>query len=146
MGNVWGIANPVGLPATYNPTGDINCPAGVSTTVITTGPLAALNPGDYYPYAVVMCGFLLGGTPPTNLRVNLNMGGGALDWFDWNVGLLAAAAPLFGTVVLVGPNSGSAWVGPGSTINIGVNPTGQAVTFKLLGSGARIALYRGPDA
>lgn len=146
MGNVWGIANPTGVPAPASIGSDVPCPAGAGTWTLVSSALTANTPGNYYPIVWGNLAFLCGATPPTALTFSLAINNGAyVDTQTVPPALLVASATLNIPVTMVGLNSGTAWLGAGSTVWIGVNPTGQAVTFKFAGSRLICALYRGPD-
>jgi hypothetical protein len=146
MGNVYGIANPLSVPAIVVGGGDVACPAGSPTTVLSSAALSAFAPGDYYPMIWAYLAILFGATPPTAMSVGFQLGAGStVDFMALPVPLFVANATILFTVPLVGANSGSAWVGAGSIINVTVNPFAQAVTFKYANSRAVIALFRGPD-
>lgn len=147
MGTVYGVAAPMPLPAVYNPSGDVTCNSGTETTCITTGAINAGNGFDYYPIIWGVATIYLGGTAPSALVLAFKIGSGSdVDTITVDPGQLVNSAKLVVPFVLVGANSSSAWSGVGSTINITCNATGQAVTFKQVGSRAIVALYRGPDA
>jgi hypothetical protein len=143
----WGVAAPLALPAVYVPANDTSCTSSTATTVITTGALAALDNGDYYPLIWGVLTILLGGTAPSALTVKFILGSGsAVDTYTVEPALLVNSAELVIPIVLVGANSASAWAGSGSTINVQVTATGQAVTCKKVGSRLLVALFKGPDA
>lgn len=147
MGNVYGIANPGVVPTLVSTGGDVACPAGTETTVLTSAAIIAPTPGDYFPLIWLSAAVLLGATPPTALVFAFKIGAGSdVVTFTQPPATLVANATLAATPILLGVNSGTAWVGTGSVINVTVNATGQAVTFKAGGSQALIALFRGPDA
>lgn len=147
MGNAWGTSMQSPLPAVYAPSGDVTCNAGTETTCITTGAINALVPGDYYPLIWLVAAIYLGATAPSALVLAFKIGAGAdVDTFTVDPGQLVNSAKIIIVCPLIGANSASAWVGSGSTINITANATGQAVTFKQVGSRAIVALLRGPDA
>ncbi len=146
MGNVWGIAEPTPLPAVFTPAADVACAAGTETTVITTGALSTPNPGNYYPRLYLSLAILLGAVAPTALVIAFRLGIFVdVDSYTVAPALLVAASTLYPSVTLVGLNSGSIWITPGSTINITVTATAQAVTCKQVGSRALVGLFRGPD-
>lgn len=146
---IYGVANPLPAAAAYvtaGPSGDVTCNSSTATTVITTGALTALNPGPYYPLIQGVLTIVLGGTAPSALTVKFILGAGsAVDTYTVEPGLLVNSAELVVPVFLVGVNSASAWIGSGSTINVQVTATGQAVTCKGVGSRIIAQLFRGPD-
>jgi hypothetical protein len=147
VGTVYGVAQPLPLPAVYTPSGDVTCNSSTETTCITTGAINAGNPFDYYPLIWGVATIYLGGTAPSALVLAFKIGAGSdVDTLTVDPGQLVNSAKLMIPFMLVGANSASAWSGAGSTINITANATGQAVTFKQVGSRAIVALLRGPDA
>jgi hypothetical protein len=143
----WGVAEPLALPAVYVPASDTTCASSTATTVVTTGAIAALDNGNYYPLLLGVLTVLLGATAPSALTVKFILGAGtAVDTYTVEPALLVNAAELVIPITLVGANSASAWAGSGSTINVQVTPTGQAVTCLKVGSRILAALFRGPDA
>jgi hypothetical protein len=149
MGNLYGVASPLALPAIYTAVGgaDVTCTAGSEITVITTGAITALGPGDYYPLIWLYANIAFGGTLPSALTFAFKLGAGsdvdtqAVDLTDCTVSKSWQFA-----IPLIGANSGSAWIGSGSTINITALSVTQACTFKFATSRAIVALLRGPDA
>ena len=147
MGNVYGIASPLALPATYTAGSDVTLTAGTETTIITTGAISAPGPGDYYPLIWLAVAILFGGTAPTALTFAFKLGSGSdVDSQAVAVASMVASATTYYYIPLIGTNSGSAWVGSGSTINITGLAATTAATFKFAGSRALVALFRGPDA
>ena len=146
MGNIYGISMPLALPAIYTPSADTTCSAGTETTVITTGAIAALGPGSYYPVMWLALAIVFGAMLPTALTFAFKLGAGSdVDSFALAPAEFIASETHNYYVPLIGANSGTAWVGAGSTINITVLATAQAVTCKQVGSRALVALFRGPD-
>jgi len=149
MGNIYGVASPLALPQAYQTVGaaDVTLAAGVETAFITTPAIAALNNGDYYPLILGMVTVVLGVAAPTALVFAFKLGAGS-DVMTYTVepGLLVNSAELVIPLVLVGLSSSTAWIGPGSIVNITGLATGQDVTAKFVGTSAIIALFRGPDA
>ena len=145
MANIYGIANPLALPAVYVPANDVSVTAGTPATVITTGAIAALDGESYYPLVLAVLVIVLGGSPATALTVKFILGAGsAVDTYTVEPGLLTASAELVVPVFLIGASSDSAWAGSGSTLNIQVTATTQNVTVKKVGSRAIVMLNRGP--
>ena len=148
FGALWGNAIPIPAAASYGNIGavDVACPSATETNVVTTGALVALNNGAYYPEIWGVLAILLGATAPSALVCAFRLGAGAdVDTYTVPPALLTNAATLMVQINLVGVNSASAWVGAGSTINVTINPTGQAVTCKAVGTKVVVALNRGPD-
>lgn len=143
----WGVASPLALPAAYNPTGDVACPAATRTVIIAAAGVVAQDVGNYYPFLVCSLAILLGATPPTALSIDFGIGAGsAVDTYTLPPAILVANATVIPHFALVGANSATQWTNPGATINVNLTPTGQAVTLKQVGSRAVVALFRGPDA
>jgi len=149
MGNIYGVANPLALPAVYNSVGgaDVTLTAGSEVTIITTGAIAGLGPGDYYPFIWLLAAVLMGGTAPTALQFAFKLGAGSdVDTFVVAPATLIASATVLYAIPLVGVNSSTNWIGAGSTINITAKASTTAATLKNVGSRAIVALFRGPDA
>jgi hypothetical protein len=146
---IYGVANPLPAAAVYvtaGPGSDVAVSSSTATTVITTGALTALNAGPYYPLLQGVLVIVLGGTAPSALTVKFILGAGsAVDTYTVEPALLANSAELVIPFFLAGVNSASAWIGSGSTINLQVTATGQAVTVKGVGSRMIAQLLRGPD-
>lgn len=146
---IWGVQQE-SLAATKfvtaGPGSDVAVSSSTATTVITTGALAALDPGPYFPLIAGVLVIVLGGSAPSALTVKFILGAGsAVDTYTVEPGLLVNSAELVVPVFLVGVNSAVAWIGAGSTINLQVTATGQAVTVKGVGSRIIAQLLRGPD-
>lgn len=146
MPNLYGVANPLPLPAVYSPASDTTCSAGSETTVITSGAIAQTLNGSSYPRIDGVLTILLGGTAPSALVLAFKLGSGSdVDTYTVEPGLLVNSAELIIPLHLLGVSSATAWVGSGSTVNVTVNATGQAVTCKKVGSRAIIGIFRGSD-
>lgn len=147
MGSIYGVANPLALPAAYTPTGDTTLTAGVETTFITTGAITAASPGFYYPVIWLTVAIAFGAGAPGALTFAFKLGAGAdVDSFAIAPADFIINETHVYAVCLVGANSGTAWVGSGSTINITGLGTTNNSTAKQTGSRAVVALFRGPDA
>lgn len=149
MGNVYGIASPNPLAASYGCVGgaDVTLTSSTEVTFITTGAIVALGPGDYYPVIWGVLVNYLGATAPSALVIAFKLGSGSdVATYTVDPGQLVNSAKIVVPFCLVGANSGTAWTGLGSTINITANGTGQASTAKNVGSFAVVMLVRGPDA
>ena len=145
---IWGVADPTPAALVYGTVaaGDVDCVAGTETTVITTGPLAGLSPGPYYPLILCALTVVLGAAAPSALQFAFRLGAGSdVDVYVVEPGLLVALAEFIVPVYLVGVNSASAWQGAGSTINITGLATTNDATVKFVGSRALVGLSRGPD-
>jgi hypothetical protein len=149
MGNIYGVAAPNPLPASYGCVGaaDVTLTAGAEVTFITTGAIAALNPGDYFPLIYGVLALAMGGSAPAAVVLAFKLGAGS-DVATYTVppAVLVASTTILIPFFFVGANSGSAWIGAGSTINLTANCTTNAGTAKNVGSYAIVALMRGPDA
>src|SRR5271154_6135768 len=146
MGNQYGVANPIPTPTVYVPSGDVTCTSSTAVTVVTSGALAALGSGYYYPTISGVLTLLLGASPPSACTVKFILGSGsAVDTYTVEPGLLTTLAELMVPINLVGLSSASAWLGSGATVNVQVTATGQAITCKAVGSRLLIALNRGGD-
>lgn len=146
MGNVWGIANPGVIALPQNAASDLACPANTQTFAWGGNTYVAPTPANYYPMVWGSLAILLGATPPTALSFGLMISGGAsVDSQNVAPALLLANATLNLPIALTGPSSPTAFTGLGGQIQLWVNPTGQAVTFKGIGTRVLTALFRGPD-
>jgi hypothetical protein len=144
--STWGVAKPLPLPAVYIPANDVTCNSSTATTAITTGALSALDNGNYYPLILGVITILLGGTAPSALTIKFILGAGsAVDTYTVEPALLVNSAELVIPIALIGANSATSWSGSGSTINVQITATGQAVTCKKVGSRLIVALFCGPD-
>lgn len=147
MGNSWGTQLSSPLVGTYVPANDTTCNAGTATTVVTSGAITTQFPGAFAPILEGVLVILLGGTAPSALTIKFILGSGsAVDTYTVEPALLVNSAELVVPIFLVGTSSDSAWAGSGSTINVQVTATGQAVTCKKVGSRILVQLVRGPDA
>jgi hypothetical protein len=146
--SIWGVARPGITPAVLIPASDTSCPSATETTVITTSSaLVAGFAGDFYPLIQGVLVILLGGTAPSALVIGARLGSAAdFDSYTVEPALLTNSAELVIPLALVGVNSATAWSPTGAVVNITVNPTGQTVTCKKVGSRAIITLGTGPDA
>jgi len=146
--SIWGVQRE-DLAATVYGTvsgNDVSCTSSTKTTIVTSGALAAISAGPYYPLIFLSVGIVLGATAPSALVLGFQIGSGSsVDTFALPVGILANSAVLSVAVTLVGVNSATAWQGSGSTINITANATGEAITVKNVGTRAVVLLCRGPD-
>lgn len=147
MGNSWGAQLSQPSAGTFVPSADTTCNAGTATTVVTTGAITTQFAGTFAPKLDGVLVILLGATAPSALTVKFILGAGsAVDTYTVEPGLLTNNAELMIPIFLVGTSSDSAWAGAGSTINVQVTATGQAVTCKKVGSRILVQLARGPDA
>ena len=147
MANNYGIANLGLIIQEPFQAGDVACPAGTETTIMSTTAMKGTDPsGVYLPWVFFNIAILLGATPPTALKIAAKIGAGA-DFNSYNVApaVLVANATLSLGLSMVGGASIAPWQGAGSIINLTVNPTGQAVTAKGQPGYADVFLFRGPD-
>lgn len=128
--SIWGVNQALPNPSIVTAGADVACAAGAETNVLS-GTITAVGPGQNLALqSDVACVIVLGATPPTAMTINARVGAGA-DYDSWTVppAVLTASANLALAPSLVGTFARNA-LAAGSTINITVNPTGQAVTFK----------------
>jgi hypothetical protein len=128
--SIWGVNQSVSNPMIVTAGADVNCPSATETTVLsgTFGPQpGSQNLAIQSDLAVVIA---LGATPPTAMVIAVRVGSGA-DYDTWTVppAVLVANANLSLAPSLLGI-FGRGSLAAGATINVTVNPTGQAVTFK----------------
>lgn len=144
--SVWGVAKPLPTPLLVTAGADVAVPSATATTVLTSAALAALDNGDYYPLVLGVVAILIGATAPTALIITGALGANAaFDSFAVAVADLVALATLMIPLALLGVNSRTALAGAGQVVNIAVTATGQAVTFKAVGSRVICAAFVGPD-
>lgn len=128
--------------------GDVACPAGSTTTVLSIGgnntTVLALGTDTFSPNVDITLAILLGATPPTALVVSYNTVGGPgnIDTYSVAPATLVANATLVIGITLIGPASKLTWQTATAPI-IQVDPTGQAVTVKNVGSRGIFSLYQG---
>lgn len=146
MANLYGVANAPGLVGFINPlNGTLACPAGVTTAIATTPNLVA--PSQGYFYCLIIAGLVItaGATVPTGLNFSAAIGAGSYTNSNGYVtNFMAASSTTFSTYFTTTAVSQVAWQGAGSTVNIGFNPAGQAVTLQSYGS-IMYVLLRAPD-
>lgn len=148
MANNYGIANLGTIENEPFLSGDVACPAGVTTVLCSTPALKGTDPsGVYLPFVIVNFQVLLGATPPTAFSISARIGAGAnFNGVGWPPVLLVANANITICASFVGTPSIVPWQGAGSVINIVALATGQAVTVKSTTLGwADVFLFRGPD-
>lgn len=128
--SIWGVNQAPPAPLIVTAGADVACPAATETNVLG-GSVTVASPG--FNFAIFSdCTFtiVLGATPPTALVIAVRQGAGAdYDTYTVNPAGLTASAILQLAPSLAGVFGRNALVG-GATINVTVNPTGQAVTFK----------------
>lgn len=147
MGRAWGTNLFPGNPAILVAGSDIAVPAGGKTTCLQFGTsplLSAGAGGGWYLSADCNLVFLLGATPPSALVITLDLTAGAnQDIYTVAPALLVANATIVVSPQMVTPNSASIWFPTGDNPVFTANPTGQAITFKQVGSRATLALIQG---
>lgn len=149
MGNVYGVANAVPIPAIYATVAgaDVTLTAGSEITIITSGALTALTPGDYYPFIWLCAAVAFGGSAPSALQFAFKIGAGSdVDTLVVAPATLVVSTTVYYCLPLIGAVSASAWTGSGSTINITGKATTNAATVKFVGSRAIVQLLRGDDS
>jgi hypothetical protein len=148
MSNIYGVANPV-LNASIGATvggADVTLTAGSETTIFTFSNISSPTPGNYYPLLHCMPTALFGSSAPTALVFAFKIGNGSdVDTFTIEPGLLNNSGEHLFTFLLRGQNSGTSWIGAGSTINITGLATTNNATIKNVGSRAILQLIRGSD-
>lgn len=148
MANLYGVANCPGQPGQLLTIGsvDITCNAGVETNVMTSPLLSAPSNGYFYAAGWGLLTIATTATPPTQLTIGIRVGSGADSMqVGVNVALLVASAALMVPIGLFTPESQVPWQGSGSTVSIGVTPTGNSVVCRVQGSSVAIGLLRGID-
>lgn len=128
--SIWGVNQSLPAPTIVTASSDVACPAGSETTVLS-GASSGSAPGqNIVVESSTELVVVLGATAPSAMTVNAKVGAGA-DYDTWTVppALLVANAVLNLAPVLVGVLARNLFYS-GVTINITVNPTGQAVTLK----------------
>lgn len=145
MANLYGVANPGALPQFVFNNATVPCPAGVETTVMSAV-LAANSGGFFFPFVVGAMAMTMGASVPTAVVIAGRIGGGS----DFQgVGIAPQTFVASGTVLvpfaLTGVPSQTAWAQPGSTLNITVAPTVNAVTCPINVCFAQVFLFRAPD-
>jgi hypothetical protein len=149
VANLYGVANPVILPAAVQTLGAANvvCAAGSWTTVATSPALQAISSGVYYPSVLGMLGVSSGATQITSLQIGMHVGAGAVQSIlAFSNAYFAASSNVLVPVALYGAPAVVPWQGLGSTLSLDVQPAGQAVTALFFGTYLWMSLYRAPDA
>jgi hypothetical protein len=125
---------------------DVSCTSGAETNVIASGTIKTPIQGDFYPLISGNLVIYMGATAPTALVIAFRIGAGAdVATYTVDPGQLVNSAKVQFAFGFVGANSASAWFPTGSTLNVTVNPTGQTVTVKNVGSFAIFELIQGPN-
>lgn len=148
MANQYGVAN-TPLTATLTSTigaADVSCPSATETNVVAQILKGSDTSGFYYPEAIGVLVLVLGATPPGGITIAMRIGAGAdIQSFSIAPTLLVASATLMIPIGLVAVASQVPWQGAGSTLNLTVNPTTQAVTAKFATTAVVMRLVRATD-
>ena len=148
MANLYGVATPIIYPITsfLIGAGNVACPANTETAIVRTPPLIAISPGYYYPITHFGIVVQYGGAGPGALQFGYRVVGGS---DQQNIGMNAATqlanAEGYWYNVLPGSVSQSAWLAPGTQMEITLNPQTNAVTAIYGGSYTFTWLVRAPD-
>lgn len=128
--SIWGVDQSVGNPQIATAGSDVACSAGVETNVLSIT-LPAASPGLNLAILVdTMLSVLLGATAPSAMVVAMRVGAGAdVDTYTFPPGGLVNSALLQLSPTLTAVFARGSYAS-GSTLNVTVNPTGQAVTVK----------------
>lgn len=143
----YGVANQSFVPGVWAPASDVTLTAGAETLAITTtAALAGNRAQSYTPVIFGLAALVLGGTAPSALVLAARYSGGS-DVATQTVpaGVLVNSAVLMVPVCLVLPAIDAASDGTigGAAIEITGDPTGQAVTWKKIGTSLTILLMPG---
>ena len=131
--SIWGVDQSLANAVIVTAGSDVACSAGAETNVLS-GTVTVGTQGANIQLTSDMMGYVvLGATPPTAMVIAARVGAGA-DYDTWTVAPAALVAnavlPIYATLSGIFARGALA---AGSTINMTVNPTGQAVTFKATG-------------
>jgi hypothetical protein len=137
-----------GNPTLLTLASDTSCTAGSKTTVLDSGAsplIKAGAAGGWYLVAQLALAITFGGTAPSAVTVTLDLvtAGANQDSFALPVGDLVLSTTFLFAVTLFVPNSGTIWFPTGDEVQITVNPTGQAVTAKAVGTRCLLTLPQG---
>ncbi|MGH7744560.1 MAG: hypothetical protein ACREQ5_07050 [Candidatus Dormibacteria bacterium] len=136
MPTSWGCNLATGTPTPLSIASDVACPAGAPTTVLTSGfSFVVISNTGVSVLAFANLAIAIGATAPSAIVVSLaNVAGVPLAQFNVAAAALVASATI-NVPVLLSQIFSLAYVGPtGAFILIQVNPTGQAVTVRAIGS------------
>lgn len=146
----WGTNLSTIAPAILNANGDVTANAGAWTTAIksqsggTAVPLISAAAFDCYPLIQGFLVVLLGAAAPSALVLGYALATGTeLATYTVAPGLLVNLAELVIPFFFVGPLGTGTFKPPGANPLIEVNPTGQNVTVKKVGSQALFQLAPG---
>jgi len=133
----WGANTFAGLPqfmSIQGAAGDVNCPAGSYTTVLSIGGASNTfqhqQAGQWIPRVDALLYFKLGATAPSAIIIGFaTTTGTEIDSLQVDTDLLVNNGSFAITVPLMGVKSNTLWQA-GATPLVEVNPTGQAVTIR----------------
>jgi len=146
MGNIYGVAAPLAVPAVYVGSGNVNLIATVETTILTSGAIVAASPGSYYPLINATIAVSLANTLPTAMTFAFKLGAGSdVDSYAVSPNSMVLALWQLFSFTLVGVASPTAWIGAGSTINLTALVTGTNQVAVTNFSRMVVQLLRGPD-
>lgn len=148
-GSIWGVANPIPLPAVFSPGSDVTCTAGAEVLcVTTTNPLTGVPGQNYVPWIFGCLAFLMGATASAALVIAARFNGGS-DFATQTVdtGMLVNSATLSIPVALIGATLRCLGNGNYGTkqIEVTAKATTTACTCRQVASQIMIALLPGPD-
>lgn len=136
MPTSWGCNTATGTPVPLGIASDVACPAGAVTTALTTSaPFIVVSNTGVSVIAFANLAIAIGATAPTALVVSLaNVAGVPLAQFNVAAAAMVASATI-NVPVLLSALFSLAFLAPtGAPILLQVNPTGQAVTVRAIGS------------
>lgn len=128
--SIWGVNQSLAGPTIATAGSDVACPAGSETNVVSANVPTGFSGINGVMMVDIACAIVLGATPPTALVIALRLGSGAdLDSYTISPAALVANAILQIAPTLTSNLSRTGGNSSG-TMNVTVNPTGQAVTLK----------------
>jgi hypothetical protein len=144
---IYGVANQAFTPAVWAPASDVTLTSSTETLAITTTSALKGNPGQSYTPVIIGCAaIVLGGTAPSALVLAARYSGGSdVATQTVPVGALVNSAVLMVPVCLVMASVDAAGDGTigGAAIEITGDPTGQAATWKKVGTALSILFLPG---
>jgi hypothetical protein len=147
VANLYGVANAAGITALFNTIagGNISCPAGASTAIMTSPVFIAPSQGFFFVAVWANLSVLFGASTPTSVSLAVGIGAGsAVNTVGTSQPYTPSAAEQL-QFATFSATSQVAWLTPGSTITLYLNPFGQAVTTENAGSWATAIMFRAPD-
>lgn len=143
--SIWGVNQSLSNPIIVTAGSDVACPAGTETNVISVTATTSFAGMNSVLTVDVTGVIVLGATPPSALVIAVRVGSGSdADSYTVSPAALVANAILQIAPSLAFVNSRGA-ANVSATLNLTVNPTGQAVTFKA-GGRALVSYNLGVDA